>query len=87
MLKIYISNPRTVMLAITEGTTDIQTSECSNTIPILISALRFCRKFDPKGDRTLCILTKLDLVSSRDIPVLLDSLDQLPLEYLRLPIS
>eukprot|EP01130_Rhizamoeba_saxonica_P003115 TRINITY_DN1345_c0_g1_i1.p1 TRINITY_DN1345_c0_g1~~TRINITY_DN1345_c0_g1_i1.p1 ORF type:complete len:687 (+),score=121.86 TRINITY_DN1345_c0_g1_i1:39-2099(+) len=67
--KNYIKNERTVILAVTEGNTDIQTSE----------ALRFARKYDTEGSRTICVLTKLDLVKDSDINNVLSSLQKLPL--------
>jgi dynamin 1-like protein len=58
------------MLCISPANTDLQTSE----------ALRFCRKFDEKGERTISVLTKLDLVQSADLKALVDTLNQLPLK-------
>ncbi len=48
----YIDNPNAVILAVTSANTDIANSD----------ALKLAREVDPSGDRTLGVLTKLDLM-------------------------
>lgn len=48
----YISNPNSIILAVTAANTDIATSE----------ALKFAKEADPDGRRTLAVITKLDLM-------------------------
>jgi Dynamin family/Dynamin central region len=48
----YAAQSCSVMLAVTPANSDPQTSE----------ALRVCRKYDPRGERTLAVLTKCDLL-------------------------
>ncbi|KAH9508158.1 Dynamin-1-like protein, partial [Bulinus truncatus] len=50
----YISNPNSVILAVTAANTDFATSE----------ALKLARDFDPDGRRTLAVITKLDLMDA-----------------------
>lgn len=50
----YISNPNSIILAITPANQDIVNSE----------SLDLARKVDPQGKRTLGVLTKLDLMDS-----------------------
>ncbi|CAL1527031.1 unnamed protein product [Lymnaea stagnalis] len=50
----YISNPNSVILAVTAGNTDFATSE----------ALKLAREYDPDGRRTLAVITKLDLMDA-----------------------
>ncbi|CAJ0603038.1 unnamed protein product [Cylicocyclus nassatus] len=52
MLLSYISNPSSIILAVTPANQDFATSE-----PIKIA-----REVDPEGQRTLAVLTKLDLM-------------------------
>lgn len=49
----YIEDPRTIILCVVMGSVDISTSD----------AIKLSKKYDPKGDRTLCALTKVDLLS------------------------
>ena len=48
----YIKNPNSLILAVSEANTDITNSD----------ALKMARTYDPKGQRTLGVVTKLDLM-------------------------
>lgn len=48
----YISNPNAIILAVTSANTDLANSD----------ALQLAKEVDPLGDRTLGVLTKLDLM-------------------------
>lgn len=48
----YISNPNAVILAVTAGNTDLANSD----------ALKMAREVDPEGNRTVGVITKLDLM-------------------------
>ncbi|XP_056455308.1 dynamin-1-like protein isoform X3 [Gadus chalcogrammus] len=50
----YISNPNSIILAVTAANTDMATSE----------ALKVARDVDPEGRRTLAVVTKLDLMDA-----------------------
>ncbi|RWS03366.1 dynamin-1-like protein [Dinothrombium tinctorium] len=50
----YISNPNSIILAVTAANTDFATSE----------ALKLAREVDPEGRRTLAVITKLDLMDA-----------------------
>ncbi|XP_063784946.1 dynamin-1-like protein isoform X4 [Pseudophryne corroboree] len=50
----YISNPNSIILAVTAANTDMATSE----------ALKIARESDPDGRRTLAVITKLDLMDA-----------------------
>ena len=50
----YISNPNSIILAITSANTDMATSE----------AIKLARDVDPDGRRTLAVITKLDLMDA-----------------------
>ncbi|KAK1887461.1 Dynamin-1-like protein [Dissostichus eleginoides] len=50
----YISNPNSIILAVTAANTDMATSE----------ALKVSRDIDPDGRRTLAVVTKLDLMDA-----------------------
>ncbi|XP_019934657.1 dynamin-1-like protein isoform X4 [Paralichthys olivaceus] len=50
----YISNPNSIILAVTAANTDMATSE----------ALKVARDVDPDGRRTLAVVTKLDLMDA-----------------------
>lgn len=54
MVLEYISNPKCIILAVHAANTDLATSE----------ALKLAREVDPKGNRTLAVCTKLDLMDS-----------------------
>uniref|UniRef100_A0A914QMY5 Dynamin GTPase n=1 Tax=Panagrolaimus davidi TaxID=227884 RepID=A0A914QMY5_9BILA len=48
----YIDNPNSLILAVTPANTDFATSE----------SLCLAREVDPNGERTICVLTKLDIM-------------------------
>uniref|UniRef100_A0A914Z153 Dynamin-type G domain-containing protein n=1 Tax=Panagrolaimus superbus TaxID=310955 RepID=A0A914Z153_9BILA len=48
----YIKSPKSLILAVTPANQDVATSD----------ALHLAKKYDPEGKRTLCVLTKLDLM-------------------------
>jgi len=48
----YITQPNSIILAVTAGNTDISTSD----------AIQLARRVDPSGQRTLGVITKLDLM-------------------------
>ena len=48
----YIRNPKALILAVTPANADISTSD----------ALYYAKKYDPEGKRTLCVLTKIDIM-------------------------
>ncbi|PIK41679.1 putative dynamin-1-like protein isoform X2 [Apostichopus japonicus] len=50
----HISNPNSIILAVTAANTDMATSE----------ALKLAKKVDPDGRRTLAVFTKLDLMDA-----------------------
>ena len=50
MIFKYISNPNCIILAVTPANQDFATSE----------SLKYAQDVDSNGDRTLCVLTKLD---------------------------
>jgi dynamin 1-like protein len=52
MVMSYISNPNSLILAVTPANQDFATSE----------PLKLARDVDKEGNRTLCVLTKLDLM-------------------------
>ena len=49
----YMSDPRTIILCVVMASVDITTSD----------AIKLAKKYDPSGERTLCALTKIDLLS------------------------
>nr|CAG4649969.1 EOG090X01UE [Sida crystallina] len=54
LISSFISNPNSLILAVTPATTDLATSE----------ALKLARDVDPDGRRTLAVITKLDLMDA-----------------------
>lgn len=50
----YISNPNSIILAVTAANTDMATSE----------AIKMSKEVDPDGRRTLAVVTKLDLMDA-----------------------
>jgi len=48
----YVSDPRTIILCVIPANADISTSE----------ALQMAKKVDPSGLRTLCVITKIDIM-------------------------
>lgn len=63
----FISNPNSLILAVTPATTDLATSE----------ALKLARDVDPEGRRTLAVITKLDLMDAGKLEKRLESRAQL----------
>lgn len=67
----YISDPRTIILCVVMASVDITTSD----------AIKLAKKFDPLGERTLCALTKVDLLSKgQDLRQILLN-EEVPLKY------
>jgi dynamin 1-like protein len=54
LIASFITNPNSLILAVTPATTDLATSE----------ALKISRDVDPDGRRTLAVITKLDLMDA-----------------------
>ena len=54
MILKYISNPNSIILAVVTANTDIATSE----------SLKIAKEVDPGGDRTLAVVTKLDIMDT-----------------------
>lgn len=52
MIRLYIQNPNSLILAISPGNYDIANSD----------ALKLAREVDPEGERTLGVITKMDRV-------------------------
>ncbi|XP_042453158.1 dynamin-related protein 5A-like [Zingiber officinale] len=52
MVRSYIEKPNCIILAISPANQDLATSD----------AIKICREVDPKGERTLGVLTKIDLM-------------------------
>lgn len=50
----YISNPNSIVLAVTSANTDMATSE----------SIKMAKEVDPDGRRTLAVITKLDLMDA-----------------------
>ena len=69
LIKKYISQDNTIIMAVTPANQDIATSD----------SLKMARKVDPNGDRTIGVITKLDLM-----PEGTDALDILKNLYLPL---
>lgn len=49
----YMSDPRTIILCVVMANVDITTSD----------AIKLAKRYDFSGERTLCALTKIDLLS------------------------
>ncbi|MEN2496247.1 MAG: Dynamin-1-like protein, variant 2 [Marteilia pararefringens] len=49
----YIQNPNSIILALSPATMDLQTSE----------SLKMAEEYDPEGERTIAVITKLDLLA------------------------
>lgn len=72
MIKFYVSKPNCLILAVTAANTDLANSD----------AIAIAKEVDPKGERTLGVMTKLDLMDrgtdargiftgeSQDVPLL-----------------
>jgi replication fork clamp-binding protein CrfC len=52
MIRTYISKPTTIVLAVTAANTDISNSD----------ALQLAREVDPDGNRTIGVITKIDIM-------------------------
>lgn len=52
MAKFYITNPNSLILCVLPGNVDLATSD----------ALKLSRTIDPTGERTIGVITKLDLM-------------------------
>ena len=63
MIYHYISNPNSIILAITSANTDMATSE----------AIKLARDVDPDGRRTLAVITKLDLMDAGEMEMARES--------------
>ncbi|KAE8742210.1 hypothetical protein FOCC_FOCC012261 [Frankliniella occidentalis] len=50
LIKSFIENPESIILAVTPGNTDMATSD----------SLKLAKQVDPKGERTLAVVTKVD---------------------------
>lgn len=55
----YIKNPNAIILSVTSANTDLANSD----------ALKMAREVDPKGDRTVGVLTKIDLMDPGEVEV------------------
>jgi hypothetical protein len=64
----YASNPNAVLVTVVAGNNDIQTSE----------SLRFVRKYDPQGERTVVVFTKTDLLPVESHESFVDTVARLP---------
>lgn len=65
----YVENSNSIIIAVSAGNGDIQTSE----------SLRFAKKFDPNGKRTISVLTKLDLLPKGSMKELIATIHAFPL--------
>lgn len=52
MAEHYVTDPRTIILCVIPANADLTTSE----------ALQMARKLDPKGIRTVGVITKIDIM-------------------------
>ena len=52
ILRVYATNPNSIILAVSPANNDLPTS----------ASLKLAREFDPNGERTLAVVTKLDLM-------------------------
>lgn len=67
----YIQDVRTIILCVVMANVDITTSD----------AIKLAKKYDPDGERTLCALTKADMmIKGQDIRNILHN-DDVPLKY------
>ena len=55
----YIKNPNAIILSVTSANTDLANSD----------ALKMAREVDPKGDRTVGVLTKIDLMDPGEVAI------------------
>ncbi|CAF4731267.1 unnamed protein product, partial [Rotaria magnacalcarata] len=79
LIQDYLDRPSTIILAIIQACNDIETS----------AAIKYAKMFDPDGERTIGVLTKLDLVDREwcHISNILDMLPHRPQEMPRLPLK
>ncbi|CAF0979841.1 unnamed protein product [Adineta steineri] len=73
LIQEYLDKPSTIILAIIQACNDIETS----------AAIKYAKMFDPDGERTIGVLTKLDLVDRGVEQKLLDVFDnkRIPLKH------
>ena len=73
MIRLYIQNPNSLILAISPGNYDIANSD----------ALKLAREVDPEGERTLGVITKMDRVEDGEsiVPVLQGKVYPLAMGY------
>lgn len=69
MIMRYASDPRTIILAVVAANVDMSTSD----------ALQLARRADPKGVRTLGVITKIDLMDRGSNAVAMLQNDEVPL--------
>lgn len=65
LLLYYISNPNSIILAVSSANMDMATSE----------SLKMAKEVDPDGRRTLAVITKLDLMDAGEPHCFLDICD------------
>ena len=58
LVRHYIRNPNSLILAVTPANIDIATSE----------SLKLAKEVDPEGRRTLAVITKLDIMDAGQLP-------------------
>ncbi|CAF3439083.1 unnamed protein product [Rotaria sp. Silwood1] len=73
LIQEYLDKPSTIILAIIQACNDIETS----------AAIKYAKMFDPDGERTIGVLTKLDLVDRGAEQKLLEVFDnkRIPLKH------
>lgn len=76
MVLTYISNPNSIILAISAANVDLANSD----------ALKLAREVDPQGLRTLGILSKVDLVDSENLVLDIIMNNVYPLHYGFVPV-
>lgn len=54
MVEYYASNQNSIILAVVAANNDIQNPK----------TIKFVKRVDPKGDRTICVVTKLDMMNA-----------------------
>ncbi|CAF3969582.1 unnamed protein product [Rotaria sp. Silwood2] len=73
LIQEYLDKPSTIILAIIQACNDIETS----------AAIKYAKMFDPDGERTIGVLTKIDLVDRGAEQKLLEVFDnkRIPLKH------
>lgn len=73
MIRLYIQNPNSLILAISPGNYDIANSD----------SLKLAREVDPEGERTLGVITKMDRVEDGEaiLPIIEGKIYPLALGY------